>query len=88
MTEQLPEAEKKSRSDSLQNQLCMQEPQNDNEIRALKECLCRENKGNLLLWLQKVLTEVCFVKLFLSKPEDFKNNQNIMEPTTYYYARE
>lgn len=88
MKEQLPEKEKETPCEEFQNQLCIQEQHSDNEIRTLKERLFRENKGSLLLWLQRVLTEVCFVKLFLSKPEEFKDNQNIMEPTTYYYARE
>lgn len=88
MKEQLPEKEEKETSlEDFQNQLCMEKQHNDNEIRTLKECLFKEKKGGLLLWLQKVLTEVCFVKMFLSKPEDFKDNQNIMEPTTYYYSR-
>lgn len=86
MKEQQPEQEKET--ENLHNELNIQEHSNDNEIRALKECLFRENKGKLLLWLQKLLTEACFVKLFLSKPEDFSGNQNIMEPTVYYYARE
>lgn len=85
MKEQPSEEEKEA--ESFQDQSCIQDHHNDNEIRALKECLFRENKGKLLLWLQRVLTEVCFVKLFLSKPEDFKDNQHIMEPSTYYYAR-
>lgn len=85
MKEQQPEQEKEVVTESLQS--CIQGHHNDNEIRALKECLFRENKGKLILWLQRVLTEACFVKLFLSKPEDFTVNQNIMEPTMYYYAR-
>lgn len=81
-----PEKEEEMNFECLQNELAIQEQHTDSEIRALKECLVRENKGKLLLWLQKVLNEVCFVKLFLSKPEDFKDNQNIMEPTIYYYT--
>lgn len=86
MKEQQPEVEKET--EIFHNEINFQEHSNDNEIRALKECLFKENKGKLLLWLQKLLTEACFVKLFLSKPEDFSDNQNIMEPTVYYYARE
>lgn len=86
MKEQQPEQETEDPCEK-EDELCLQDHQNDNEIRALKECLYKENKGKLILWLQKVLMEACFVKLFLSKPEDLKENQNIMEPTTYYYAR-
>lgn len=69
------------------NQLCIEENHVDNDIKSLKECLYKENKGTLLLWLQRVLMEACFVKLCISKPSEFEENNHIKEPSTYHYAR-
>ncbi|CAG9813992.1 unnamed protein product [Phaedon cochleariae] len=59
----------------------------DSDIKVLKEYLVKENKGKHLIWLQQLLLETCCVKLVQSSPEEFKNNDSVMEPTVYYSAR-
>lgn len=63
---------------------CIEETVIDGEVRVLKEYLYKENKGKMLLWLQQILIEVCFVKLFLLKSKACKENP--MQPSIYYYA--
>lgn len=66
--------------------LHIEETFSDGEVKVLKEYLYKENKGKMLLWLQQILTEVCFVKLFLLKSEACKSNEKSMRPSIYYYA--
>lgn len=69
------------------NELCIQECFSDSEVRVLKDYLLKENKGKFVLWLQKVLIEACFVKLLLSNPTAFSDNEQlVVEPSAYYYA--
>lgn len=59
--------------------------QEDGDVRVLREYLYRENQGTqVLLWLQHIAIEACFVKLVLSN-EAIKSDF-ISEPSVYYYA--
>ncbi|VEN57921.1 unnamed protein product [Callosobruchus maculatus] len=59
----------------------------DNDIKVLKEYLYKENKEKFVTWLQNVLIEACFVKLLLTCPDQFKeDDSHIVESTVYYYA--
>lgn len=56
----------------------------------LRDRLLKENKGKLVLWLQQVLMECCFVKLNLSCPKDGNDEltpKHIMEPIPYHCIR-
>nr|AFS34623.1 timeless [Clunio marinus] len=48
------------------------------DIKVLRDRLLKENKGNLILWLQRVLTECCYVKLNL-----LYSNENISNTSTF-----
>lgn len=61
------------------------------DIKVLRDRLLKENKGNLLSWLQQVLIECCFVKLNLISPqhESIFSDRNhsklaIMEPIPHH----
>lgn len=65
-------------------------PKPIDDIELLKDRLLKEDKGNLLNWLQKLLMECCFVKLKLQPPKEngkpFKENgENVMEPIPFHY---
>lgn len=56
----------------------------------LKERLLRENKGEHILWLQKILIEYCFAKLCTLKNSMSVKNQNdviIIEPVPHHCIR-
>lgn len=59
------------------------------DIKVLKDRLLKENKGNLIYWLQKVLMECCFIKLKLDPSHEsnalMEKNKNLMEPIPYHY---
>lgn len=57
----------------------------DNDIRVLRDYFIKENKIKLIMWLQELLLETCFVKLVLSDPQEFKEAR-VMKPTVYYFA--
>lgn len=57
------------------------------DIKILKEHLFKENKGKLILWLQKIVVEACFVKLMLTNSDVLKDTKHVMEPSVYYYTR-
>lgn len=57
----------------------------NDDVKSLKEHLFKEGKGDLLLWLQKIVIEACFVKLILSNTNI--DTEHIMEPSIYYYTR-
>jgi timeless len=53
----------------------------------LRDRLLKENKGKLVMWLQQVLIECCFVKLSLTSGKDDNEEltpKSIMEPTPYH----
>lgn len=60
---------------------------NNSDIKSLKEHLFKENKGHLILWLQKIVTEACYVKLVLTNSNALKDIKHVMEPSVYYYTR-
>nr|CAI5867079.1 unnamed protein product [Callosobruchus analis] len=54
----------------------------DNDIKVLKEYLYKENKEKFVTRLKNVLIEACFVKLILTCPDQFKeDDSHIAEPT-------
>ncbi|XP_018567388.1 protein timeless isoform X2 [Anoplophora glabripennis] len=57
----------------------------ESDIGILRDYLCKQNSKYLLL-LQKLLIEVCFIKLVLSKVDEFTDVNHIMEPTVYYFV--
>lgn len=59
----------------------------NNDIKVLKEYLIKENKQHLLVWLQKTLLEVCYVKLILTNSELRCERKDVLQPVAYYYAR-
>lgn len=58
----------------------------DSDIKVLKEYFIKENKNGVILWLQNILLETCFVKLILTNVDEFKENSNVVKPTVYYFA--
>lgn len=60
----------------------------DSDIKVLKEYLYKESKGRYLIWLQNLMLETCYVKLSLNNSNEFQMNDNIMEPTVYYFSCE
>lgn len=57
------------------------------DIKLLKDRLLKENKGNLVQWLQRILMECCFVKLKLypTKEPLAEKGQTFMEPIPLHY---
>lgn len=55
----------------------------------LRDRLLKENKGQLVLWLQKVLLECCFIKINLKETGTDLNEDNrpIMEPVSHHCIR-
>ncbi|CAH1113832.1 unnamed protein product [Psylliodes chrysocephalus] len=58
----------------------------DSDTKMIREYLNKENKGKFLCWLQNVLLEACYAKLVISKPDEFKNGNTLLEPSAYYFA--
>lgn len=58
----------------------------ENDIKILRDYIHKQNNGKFLFWLQKLLLEVCYIKLMLITPDEFKDNDHIMEPTVHYFV--
>nr|XP_022903307.1 protein timeless isoform X1 [Onthophagus taurus] len=72
---------------STNNRVLTQKERNcvNGDIKVLKEFIYKENKGRLIVWLQKVVIEACYVKLCLNNDEP-RDVDCVMEPTVYYHA--
>lgn len=62
------------------------------DIQVLRDRLLKENKGKLIIWLQQVLLECCFIKLHVSQDQSLLSEKNqkssrIMEPIPYHCIR-
>ncbi|XP_049850237.1 protein timeless isoform X1 [Schistocerca gregaria] len=55
----------------------------DDRVTSLKDHLLKENKGNGLKWLQKVLIDICHVKL-ATENHQMDNENVILEPVAYF----
>lgn len=55
----------------------------DDRVISLKDHLLKENKENALKWLQKVLIDICHVKLATEKHQ-MDDDKVILEPVAYY----
>ena len=67
------------------------QPISTDDIKVLRDRLLKENKGSLLIWLQQVLIECCFIKLNLLTPhhesllkESSQEEMIIMEPIPHH----
>lgn len=74
-------------SDEQQNQNQTEEMEQDsvvaaNDIQALKDQLESEGHGQMIIWLQELLLEVCYVKLSLET-----NLPAVKEPIAHIYTR-
>lgn len=72
--------------ENVEERLLKDETHFENDIKILRDYLCKQNNNKYLLWLQKLLIEVCFVKLVVVKPNEFTDNDHIMEPTVYNFV--
>lgn len=61
------------------------------DIQVLRDRLLKENKGNMIVWVQKSLLDCCYVKLHLvngalQDPSDVSQENNVikMEPISYH----
>uniref|UniRef100_A0A6P7G1F2 Protein timeless n=1 Tax=Diabrotica virgifera virgifera TaxID=50390 RepID=A0A6P7G1F2_DIAVI len=79
-------SEDEETKDIMEDELGCDDSLIDSDTKVIKEYLYKENKGKFLIWLQEVLLEVCYVKLVLGNPEEFKGNENLLEPTVYNFA--
>ncbi|KAL3281157.1 hypothetical protein HHI36_004375 [Cryptolaemus montrouzieri] len=48
--------------------------------------LMGENRGKCLVWLKEILQELCYAKLLLENPTNFKSGSPLVEPTIYNYS--
>ncbi|XP_055915842.1 protein timeless isoform X3 [Eupeodes corollae] len=79
-----------SNSTSGESGIDTREPSSDkpvDDFQVLRDLIIKENKSNLLTWLQNVLLECCYVKLTLKKfksRKDYDDLPHIMEPIAYH----
>ncbi|CAG2060199.1 unnamed protein product [Timema podura] len=57
-----------------------------NKIHLLLDNLRKAGKGHLIVWLQKVLIEVCYVKLRCSRTVLLSNDDAVIEPIPWVYT--
>lgn len=82
--EELMKSEKLSDSGIID---CESEASADCEdIKILKEQLVKENLGTSILWLQKVLMEACYSRVYIANREMFKGCSEVVEPVPYCYS--
>lgn len=58
--------------------------QSSDDVQILIDRLMSENKGHLLIWLQKKLLECCYAKLNASLPKSENNKIYVVEPVAYH----
>lgn len=58
--------------------------QSSDDVQILIDRLMSENKGHLLIWLQKKLLECCYAKLNANLPKSEINKIYVVEPVAYH----